>query len=196
MTYAELKTNIAAWLHRDDLTSYLDTFIDMFEARVNRNVRVSDMEQRAYTVPDSEYVALPNGFLELRNVQDNTNTPPTLLIYASPSKIDQMRYSSGNPKYYTIIGNELQFAPTASGYTIEIGYYKEITGLSSTETTNWLSNKHPDYYLYGSILEALRFTQDERAVYVEQLVDRLEREVNAHGKHKASGATPLVVMVG
>ena len=49
----------------------------------------SDMSSSTTTVPNSEYVALPNGFLELRNVQDNTNTPPTLLIYASPSKIDQ-----------------------------------------------------------------------------------------------------------
>lgn len=200
MDYATLKTNIAAWLHRDDLTSYLDTFIDLFEARMNRNLRTSDMEQRAYTAVDAEYVELPSGFLELRNVQDNTVSPPVMLTYAPPAKIDQMRYSGGTPIFYTIVGNELQFAPSASGRTIEIDYYKEITPLGAgtetpqvTDTTNWVSNKHPDYYLYGCILEALKFTQDERVAYVSQMVDRLEAEINSKGKRKALGASPLVV---
>ena len=37
MTYAELKTAIANYLNRSDLTSDIDTFIDNVEAELNRN---------------------------------------------------------------------------------------------------------------------------------------------------------------
>ena len=42
MTYAELKTNIANYLNRSDLTSYIDTFIDSTEAELNRRLRTKD----------------------------------------------------------------------------------------------------------------------------------------------------------
>ena len=43
MTYAELKTNIANYLNRSDLTSYIDTFIDSTEAELNRRLRTKEM---------------------------------------------------------------------------------------------------------------------------------------------------------
>ena len=43
-TYANLKTEIANYLNRTDLTSYLDTFIDLAEARHARDLRVREME--------------------------------------------------------------------------------------------------------------------------------------------------------
>ena len=47
MTYAELKTNIANYLNRSDLTSYIDTFIDSTEAELNRRLRTKEMIKRA-----------------------------------------------------------------------------------------------------------------------------------------------------
>jgi hypothetical protein len=39
MTYSELKTAIANYLNRSDLTSDIDTFIDNVEAELNRRLR-------------------------------------------------------------------------------------------------------------------------------------------------------------
>ena len=44
-TYANLKTAIADFLNRDDLTSSIDDFIDLAEAQMNREVRHWDMEK-------------------------------------------------------------------------------------------------------------------------------------------------------
>ena len=41
MTYSELKSNIADWLNRSDLTSVIPTFISLAENRLNRQLRVA-----------------------------------------------------------------------------------------------------------------------------------------------------------
>jgi len=42
MTFDELKTNIADWLNRTDLTSVIPTFITLAEARLNRQLRTTN----------------------------------------------------------------------------------------------------------------------------------------------------------
>ena len=60
MTYAELKTAIAGYLNRSDLTSTIDTFIDNVEAELNRNLRTKDMIKRATATADAQYLSVPN----------------------------------------------------------------------------------------------------------------------------------------
>ena len=52
MTYAELKTNIANYLNRSDLTSDIDMFIDNTEGELNRRLRTKDMIKRATATAD------------------------------------------------------------------------------------------------------------------------------------------------
>jgi hypothetical protein len=42
-TYASLKTTIANYLNRSDLTSYIGDFISLTESRLNRELRVREM---------------------------------------------------------------------------------------------------------------------------------------------------------
>ncbi len=192
MTYSELKTQIAAWMHRDDLTGQIDTFIDLFEARANKNLRVPDMEKRATATPLGEYVSLPTDFLELRNIQVNTN-PICLLEYAPPQKIDAMNGLTGNPQYYSLVGNEFQIYPSAEGSEVEITYFTEIPALSDENTSNWLISSHPDYYLTGCILEAMLYTMDDRAMNYMAMVQEKESSINQRGNAKKYGSGPLVV---
>ncbi len=46
-TYAELQTAVGNWLNRADLTARIPEFIELFEARVKRDLRVRQMEKRA-----------------------------------------------------------------------------------------------------------------------------------------------------
>ena len=46
-TYAELKTNIADFLNRDDLTSVSSTFVSLAEADLNRQIRHWRQEKRS-----------------------------------------------------------------------------------------------------------------------------------------------------
>ena len=58
-TYTELKTSIASWLNRDDLTSVIPDFISLAEAGINRDLRHYKMIERADATLDSRYVQMP-----------------------------------------------------------------------------------------------------------------------------------------
>ena len=58
MTYTELKTNIANYLNRSDLTDQLDMFIDNVEGELNRRIRTKEMIKRATATADSQYLSL------------------------------------------------------------------------------------------------------------------------------------------
>lgn len=64
-TYALLKTTIANYLNRTDLTSYLGDFITLTESRLNRELRVREMvntDTSTTTVSGTQSYSLPSGF--------------------------------------------------------------------------------------------------------------------------------------
>ena len=73
MTYAELKTNIANYLNRSDLTSEIDMFIDNTEAELNRKLRVKEMIKRATATADGQYLSVPSDWLEAINIEITSN---------------------------------------------------------------------------------------------------------------------------
>lgn len=166
-TYAELQTAVENWLPRTDLTSRIPEFIALCEAKLNRVLRCRQMEQRS-TATAAEYLELPTGFLELRNIQLNT-TPKTPLQLASPEFMDEwISSATGKPRYYALLANQIQLAPSPdSTYTIEIDYYESIPPLASN-STNWLLTAAPDIYLYGSLLESAAFLSGDAAINVWQ----------------------------
>src|SRR5690349_7592870 len=64
-TYADLKTEIATWANRSDLTAELDNFILLAESRMYDELILKDMEsEEALTLTTSQnYVALPTGYI-------------------------------------------------------------------------------------------------------------------------------------
>ena len=66
-SYTNLKTAIANFLARDDLSSEIDDFIDLTEADLNRRLRIRAMENVSSFTIDSETEALPTGFLQVRS---------------------------------------------------------------------------------------------------------------------------------
>ena len=80
-TYANLKTEIASFLNRDDLTAQIDTFIDLAETRHARDLRIREMETvdtSITTVAGTQSYDLPTGYLELRYAMLQTS-PYTML---------------------------------------------------------------------------------------------------------------------
>jgi hypothetical protein len=63
MNYSQLKSNIADFLNRSDLTAVIPTFIDLAEAQMERPLRVRQMVGRSTAPIDTQYSALPSDFL-------------------------------------------------------------------------------------------------------------------------------------
>lgn len=167
-TYSELQASIADWLNKTNLTSVIPDFITLAEAKFNRNIRVSQMENRDTdsTVVGQDYYSLPSDYLALRDIQINSTSVSTL-DYMAPEEID-IHYDSadtGIPKFYTIVGNQIQLAPKPDAvYTLEYSYYQMIPALSDSNTTNWLLTAYPDIYLYGSLLQAEPYLKNDARI--------------------------------
>ena len=129
-TFAELKTAIANFLARDDLTDRIPEFIELAEGRINRELETREQEKRATATLSSgnEYVSLPADLRQIRSVKLN-QTPIVTLTYLSPDQLDQ-EYSSdgsGTPASYSIVGQEMKIRPKPdSTMTAEIIYIGNV----------------------------------------------------------------------
>jgi hypothetical protein len=169
-TYTELKTSLADWLNRSDLTAVIPDFISLAEAQIERKLRTRQMIVRATATIDTEYGAVPGDFLETKSLKLNTN-PVTSLQFETVDALDVMkatRYlSSGKPQYFSIVGGQIRVLPVPDGsYTGELTYYAKLTKLSSTNASNWLLAQAPDVYLYGALLQAAPYLQDDARIQV------------------------------
>ena len=197
--YTELKTAVANWLDRDDLTDRIPEFIALAEAQFNRELRIRGMEGRytADTVPNQRNYLLPGGYIQMRNFQLNTS-PLTTLSYVTPEIYDRLwgGSSGGTPKFYTILADEISLGPIpGSVITMEMLFYKKFDNLSGSVATNWLITNAPDIYLYGTMLEAEPFIMnDERvqlwAAALERGVSDLQEQDN---KDRHSGSALRVM---
>lgn len=175
-TYTELCTAAANWLARDDLTSRIPEFIALFEAKANRELRCPQMEKRSYTSVDTgntapEFISLPGDFQTMRRLRLSGVTGKPRLANVSGQQADLLRYSianaSGQPEFFTIIGNELELIPTpGQDYELEMIYRANLDPLGASTATNWLLDLAPDAYLYGALLEAAPYMKDDNRIAV------------------------------
>ena len=160
-SYSTLKTSIANWLNRSDLTSEIaDDFIKLTEADFNSKLRIRKMVTQSTITINSETEALPTGFLQVRDFYILSGSTKHPLRYMTPSQMDQVKGTSrtGLPSSYTILGDTFRFSPKPdASYTGYINYYKTFDTLSDTNTTNFILTNHPAIYLYGSLFHAANF---------------------------------------
>ena len=84
-TYAELKTGIANWLNRTDLTDEIaDDFIKLTEADYNAKLRIRQMEQIDTITIDSETESVPTGFISVRSFYILLSSTKHPLEYITP----------------------------------------------------------------------------------------------------------------
>ena len=152
--FTELKSNIADWLNRDDLTNVIPTFISLSEKQMNRSVRHYKMIVRKTSVLDTQYSTLPTDWLETVRVSLTSGETHDSLV--SADDMIELREKSGvynrASRYYSHVADTIEFYPTPdSTYTIEAMYYNEMPSLTSVNTTNWLIGVAPDAYVWKLI---------------------------------------------
>lgn len=160
-TYAELKSTIANWLNRSDLSDEIaEDFIVLAEADFNSKLRIRQMHSQTTITIDAETESTPTGFLQVRDFYILSNNDKYALNYLSPAQMDSIKGTSmsGLPVAYTILGSTFRFAPRpADSYSGILNFYKKFDALSATNTSNYILTDHPAIYLYGSLFHASNF---------------------------------------
>lgn len=202
-TYVELQTAVANWLARDDLTSRIPEFITLAEAKFNRVLLHPKMEARSTVTVDTllaspEFIDLPTDFQTMRSARLSGVAGKPRLSFMTQTQIDDYRYSrdnvTGQPVYFSITGTQMELAPTPNDdYDVQIVYRGNIPALASN-STNWLLTLAPDLYLYGALLEASPYIQnDERlSVWGSALATVIE-QLNAHGERQSFNSGPSTI---
>jgi|TARA_R110000796_G_scaffold2372_2_gene9437 hypothetical protein len=166
-TYTELKASIADWLLRDDLTAVIPDFITLAEAQINRQVRDHRMVKRSDASLATAYTTFPSDWQETIRFQLSTS-PIVVLEFLTPNQASDAvsRFSStGKPVYFSTIGESVELIPSPdSTYTTELTYYGKIPALSATNASNWLLIDAPDIYLYGALLQAAPYLNEDQRI--------------------------------
>ena len=154
--YTDLKSAVADYLARTDLTSMIPNFIQLAETRLSRDLRINEMLLNSTLTPVNGVVTLPSNYLELRSIYFNSN-PITTLEYQSPDLFSRNGWNdeSGTSVYFSIIGNTIEFSPDPdSTDTVQMLYYAKPAALSDSNLTNVWTDNCMDALLYASLGEA------------------------------------------
>jgi hypothetical protein len=174
-SYSDLVDAVTEWLARDNdttLIARIPTFIQLTEAKLNRELFIRQMESRATTEVDTsadepEFITLPSDFQSMRRVRLSGMTGKPRLHYRTQSQIDDYRESiadnSGTPCYFTIVGSEMELCPTpdTDELEIEMTYRANIPPLTEDDDVNWLLALAPDLYLYGALMESAPYIKED-----------------------------------
>src|SRR5436190_16000080 len=121
--YASLQSAVTEYLARDQdvtLIARIPTFIQLAEAKFNRQLFVRQMEQRATAVADlgssePEFISLPADFQSMRRVRLSSVTGKPGLEFKLGLQLDEYRFGKSDTAvqagYFNIFGTEFDLAP-------------------------------------------------------------------------------------
>lgn len=199
-SYSTLKTAVANYLGRSDLTSQIPDFITLAELRLSREIRTRKLLKSVTTTTTAgdSTVEIPADFLEMRDIYLSGN-PRITLNYESPSAFTRNAQAevSGKPGFYTMLGQEFEFAPIPDkAYTVELLYYFRPEALSDNNASNEFLANYPDALLYASLAEAEPYLMNDARVQVwAQLYDRAVQNINVSDQNSEFAGVPLTMSV-
>lgn len=189
-TYAELKTAVANWLKRSDLTDQIPDFISIAEKRIRKAIQLRDMETEASltSVAGQSYITLPTGYqapIYLVDVESDEKLPQTTpTVVLNPSQ-------TGVPTLWCIDKDTIRFDVICESPRSYVFRYEAKFELSDSATTNYLLTEYPSIYLYGALVEASNYIFDDaRAAMWQQ---RLTAEIELANTNEARRYAPVTL---
>lgn len=193
-TYSGLKTSLANWLARDDLTSYLDDFIDLAEERLARDLRIRAMEATMNVTLSGGVAATPTDYVQLKHVHIAGDPVQPLEVKESTWIMDQFptRSAGSKPRYVAEDGANFMFGPYPDSSTYVLGgaYWKKPAALTTAAPTNEWTDNCPDVLLWACLAESAPFVKDDqRTLLWEEKYDRSkDRVMRAEKKRTRKGS--------
>lgn len=190
-----LKDWVADEVDRDvsEITDKLDKWILMAEARFNRDLRCPDMERTVTGSFTGEDTPFPVDYLCMRAIYVD-GSPDRPLRASSPSSVRQ-EYdgTAGTPEAYILVSGGVRLVPPpAEPLLVTMDYYARIDGLSTTNPSNWLLEKHPDAYVTATLFHYYRWSKDrDAAIDANAICDLIVQNINKTAKSDRYGAGPI-----
>lgn len=212
-TYAELQTAIATELDRTGNSTFVSSvpdFITRCEAKLNRRLRLREMEQLTVatyaagtTALEDRLVKLPTDYVEMIDLRAKLATDADdkfeEVEYVAPQLIHTKYTTSTSGKMYYTLRRQIEINRAVSAdHELMLHYFKRWD--IATDSTNWLLTNYPDVYLYGSLVEGEMFMMDDqRTPYWRSMFEQGIKELNLlseRGRDDAILDTSQVMLLG
>lgn len=199
--YDDLVKSIENWSHRKDIGTIIPDFIALAEIEMYSNeawqLQTRDMETASTLSTTAKKISLPAGFEKARSVQLETGSGLCDVKYQAPEQLIRQA-STGQPRFFTVIGNEIEFDRTPdSAYNLEIQYYKKPDPLTESNQINSVITNHPNIYLFGALHQLFLWSEDDNeATKYFAKMQSVIRGANKADKKGRYGAAPSMRVDG
>lgn len=166
-TYSELRSAVAGWLNREDLTSRIFEFVSLAHSDINRKLRTQEMVTLLSATAAAATVDMPDDCEEVLYISlgdDGTTGDLDLVSLPELKKRYDLLPEAGPPSCYALAGQRIYFARWAESVAYALAYYASVPALVGDDDTNWLLTKHPDVYLYGALAHSAPFLMEDERV--------------------------------
>lgn len=189
MTYATLKTDIATWARRSDLTSAIPSFVALAETEIFKThaipLRVREMEQETTLTVTSGAATVPSDYLEARYIKLN-DAEQTSILYMTPEK-----WNTNQNGFFTVVAGQIR-VPNNVTSTLKLVYLAKPAALANDSDTNDVLENYYGTYLAGAMKYASVYVKDIAAAQTYQ--GQLDSYLDGAARHnKPTTAGSLVV---
>lgn len=209
-SYSELKTAVARWLKRDDLTDLIPDYIAFGENRLwygdrgqfpTKPFRARLMEFSnggtiaSQTIPPSYLGDTTNSYIETISLSVTSGSDQYDLRYLPPHQFSNYESQPGNPKFYTYQNQQIYTAPSTA-LPFRHYYYSKYPALSNAAPTNDLFVAYPELYLWAACIEgALDIMSDSMAARFAAKYQGRADAITLADKNRMAGGS-LSVTIG
>ncbi|MBI1275379.1 hypothetical protein GC177_05340 [bacterium] len=195
--YTNLLTEVESEFSRSDLSGRIPRAVQAAEARMNRELRLLDMESLASltTTPNQATIDLPQGSRHVRQAWLDGSPARLGLVSLTQLVETQIAGCHGRPIMMAVERDKLRLAPVPDGeYDIQLIHTLAVTPLTEAAPTNWLLEKHPDAYLYGTCSAVAAQLQNPDAMaYYDSMFSRVLDAMRQEDELRRVPSSSLVI---
>lgn len=172
--YFSLKQAAADWFARDDVSNFIDYFIQIAEADIYRDIFAQNQGKGVQAIEttlsqsiSNGQAAVPSGYLAMKIMLLSSNGQTFEVERKTPEFIytqypDQT--ASGTPAYFARVGQAFVFGPFPdSNYSLSGIYWAKSPQLTSVNNVTWVTNVIPTIMLAATNRAIARFVKDDEA---------------------------------
>ncbi|ACT57611.1 hypothetical protein Q7M76_05120 [Candidatus Liberibacter asiaticus] len=147
--FASLLIDVSHYVEKGGFTYLFKNFLHRIEVKINRALRLREMERKIVLSLVEGSAPLPDDYIEIRFLEDNKG-----------NKLDHLPLSISlqKNKGYIITADSICVLPISSEDVV-LYYYACIPPLTENNPVNWLLHRAPDLYLYGLVEEIALWEQ-------------------------------------
>ena len=188
-----LITEFQAYIKRSFNIDRQDTFIQLSELRIQRDLRARENVVKATIVPTSNLIDLPADFIDIRELSAKKGNRVVVLSSVGRHRLSVATSQTGFPVVYSIIGNQFEVGPITIPAEFTLWYWQKLPPLVNPTDTNVLLTAYPYVWLYAMLVEGAVYVQDDtmRQVAIETYTNEVSR-VNIRESEGRFGEAPVI----